>query len=268
MECLNGITGGQKLEIRPQDILTNQSGTGNLYNSLPAPWTEGSWRHEAISSIFQLGTCCQSLPVVAVLVGICYIRMLPARLCTWFLSHCKARIPAYHNQLPFHVNNSKPIPYIEDGYNMTLTDAPNDLGGRLRLNCARTTPELPRSNVSFWTAVYNPSTHTMWPGDLAPNYPDLWSSNFSLCPVNESDLLSEVETEALLARSHILLQQLDVLCSFSVIYTLNLDQTGARVGVALATLVAQMATSMSICQLQSKLAHSMPSIFPILARSS
>lgn len=26
---------------------------------------------------------------------------------------------------------------------MTLTEAPNDLGGRLRLNCARTTPEFP-----------------------------------------------------------------------------------------------------------------------------
>jgi hypothetical protein len=34
-------------------------------------------------------------------------------------------------------------PYIEDGYNITRTDAPKDLGGRLRLNCARTTPELP-----------------------------------------------------------------------------------------------------------------------------
>jgi hypothetical protein len=33
--------------------------------------------------------------------------------------------------------------YIEEGYNITLTDAPNDLGGRLCLNCALTTPELP-----------------------------------------------------------------------------------------------------------------------------
>lgn len=32
---------------------------------------------------------------------------------------------------------------MDDGYNITLTEAPNDLGGRLRLNCARTTPELP-----------------------------------------------------------------------------------------------------------------------------
>ena len=31
---------------------------------------------------------------------------------------------------------------------MTLTDAPNDFGGRLRLNCARTTPELPMPDIS------------------------------------------------------------------------------------------------------------------------
>jgi hypothetical protein len=34
--------------------------------------------------------------------------------------------------------------YIEDGYNIILTDAPKDLGGRLLRNCARTTPELPK----------------------------------------------------------------------------------------------------------------------------
>lgn len=33
--------------------------------------------------------------------------------------------------------------YIEEGYNITLTDAPNVLGGRLLLNCALTTPALP-----------------------------------------------------------------------------------------------------------------------------
>ena len=32
---------------------------------------------------------------------------------------------------------------MEDGYNMTLTEAPKDLGGRLRRNCALTMPELP-----------------------------------------------------------------------------------------------------------------------------
>ena len=33
--------------------------------------------------------------------------------------------------------------HIEDGYNMILSDAPNDLGGRLCVNLARTTPEFP-----------------------------------------------------------------------------------------------------------------------------
>lgn len=35
---------------------------------------------------------------------------------------------------------------------MTRTEAPKDLGGRLRLNCARTTPELPAvPNVNLWS---------------------------------------------------------------------------------------------------------------------
>jgi hypothetical protein len=44
-----------------------------------------------------------------------------------------------------HTPSSRPqrIAYIDDGYNMTLTDAPKLLGGRLDLNFARTTPELP-----------------------------------------------------------------------------------------------------------------------------
>lgn len=45
--------------------------------------------------------------------------------------------------ITFHANNSNPSTYIEEGYNMIRTDAPNDLGGRLRLNCALTMPELP-----------------------------------------------------------------------------------------------------------------------------
>lgn len=41
------------------------------------------------------------------------------------------------------------IDYIEDGYNMTLTDAPNDRGGRLLVNLARTTPLLPCGLVTL-----------------------------------------------------------------------------------------------------------------------
>ena len=47
--------------------------------------------------------------------------------------------PRRQSMLPTPAQTS----YIEDGYNITRTDAPKDLGGRLCLNCARTTPELP-----------------------------------------------------------------------------------------------------------------------------
>jgi hypothetical protein len=96
--------------------------------------------------------------------------------------------------LPFHATNSKPSSYIEDGYSITLTDAPKDLGGRLFLNCARTTPELPEKKVRITNfQIVLLLTHTMWPGDLSPDDPNLWSSNLSLRTVNESNLLSEVE---------------------------------------------------------------------------
>jgi hypothetical protein len=83
------------------------------------------------------------------------------------------RIEAFINHHHSHTTNSEPSPYIEDGYNITLTDAPKDLGGRLRLNCARTTPELPWKKVSLTSPIISPCDHTMWPGDLAPNDPDL-----------------------------------------------------------------------------------------------
>ena len=38
--------------------------------------------------------------------------------------------------------------YIALGYNMTRTEAPNDLGGRLLRKEARTTPEFPVHTVS------------------------------------------------------------------------------------------------------------------------
>ena len=70
-----------------------------------------------------------------------YFIRLPARLCTHSCLDL-VTIEAFINH-SFHATNSKPSSYIEDGYNITRTDAPKDLGGRLRLNCARTTPELP-----------------------------------------------------------------------------------------------------------------------------
>ncbi len=109
-------------------------------------------------------------PVSAIaLIGICFIRRLPARLCTHRcpdpvteLRHSSTTIISTHP-------NSDPSSYIEDGYNITLTDAPKDLGGRLRLNCARTTPELPGGSVSLNSSINYPAQHTMWPGNLAPN---------------------------------------------------------------------------------------------------
>ena len=51
---------------------------------------------------------------------------------------------------PMQPNSRKDRPfYIEDGYNIILTDAPKDFGGRLRLNCARTTPEFPVHSNQF-----------------------------------------------------------------------------------------------------------------------
>lgn len=63
--------------------------------------------------------------------------------------------------------------HIEDGYNITRTDAPKDLGGRLRLNCARTTPELPIGYQSPFLIYCPLLQHTMWSGNLAPNDSDL-----------------------------------------------------------------------------------------------
>lgn len=55
--------------------------------------------------------------------------------------------PVTESRMSYQPSTATPTPdepsYIEDGYNMILTDAPKDLGGRLRRNCARTTPELP-----------------------------------------------------------------------------------------------------------------------------
>jgi len=60
---------------------------------------------------------------------------------------------------------------------MMRTVAPNDLGGRLFLNCALTTPELPEnlSDVVLGHAFL--PIRTVWPGDLAPHHSDLCAAN-------------------------------------------------------------------------------------------
>lgn len=66
---------------------------------------------------------------------------------------------------------------------------------------------------------------TVGAGDLAPDHPNVGAADLTLGPVNESDLLAEVEAGGL-----------------GVLNALNLDQTGVGVGVTLSTLVAQVAT--------------------------
>lgn len=75
-----------------------------------------------------------------------FIGILSAMLCLHLpLPHCRDRILPDH-QPPQCLQTPNHPSYIEDGYSITLTDAPKDFGGRLRLNCARTTPELPWEN--------------------------------------------------------------------------------------------------------------------------
>jgi hypothetical protein len=66
---------------------------------------------------------------------------------------------------------------------------------------------------------------TVWAGDLAPDYSDLRALNFSLCPIDEGNLLAEVEVGG-----------------FGVIDTLYLDETCVGVGIALSTLITQVTT--------------------------
>lgn len=68
----------------------------------------------------------------------------------------------------------------------------------------------------------------VWPGDLAPDDTDLGAPDLLLAPVDESDLLAEVEVGAL-----------------GVVNTLNLDQAGGRAGSVTRALVAQV-TSLDV----------------------
>lgn len=81
---------------------------------------------------------------------------------------------------------------------MMRTEAPKDFAGRGVANLARTTPELPIQRVSqistaLRTYPRNPSTHTMWSGNLAPDNADLSAANLLLTPVDERNLLAKVE---------------------------------------------------------------------------
>lgn len=80
---------------------------------------------------------------------------------------------------------------------MILTDAPNDFGGRLCLNCALTTPELPVDRYLRLVTcpdITGRGSRTMRPRNLSPNDPYLRSLNLPLRSVDERNLLSQVET--------------------------------------------------------------------------
>lgn len=98
---------------------------------------------------------------------------------------------------------------------MMRTMAPRDLGGRLCLNCARTTPELPVGgdlsamlliclpfvrllippNLSFHSppAVRGVRKRTVRAGDLAPDDTDLGAADLLLATVDVGNALAVVE---------------------------------------------------------------------------
>ena len=47
-------------------------------------------------------------------------------------------------------------------------------------------------------ASHRIASHTVWPSDLAPDYPDVRAANLTLRPVNESNLLAQVEAAIVL----------------------------------------------------------------------
>lgn len=69
---------------------------------------------------------------------------------------------------------------------------------------------------------------SVWSGDLAPDHADLGAADLLLAPVDESNLLAEIEVGGV-----------------GVINTLNLDQAGSRAGGVTRALVAQV-TSLDV----------------------
>jgi len=82
----------------------------------------------------------------------------------------------------------------------------------------------------------------MWPSNLSPDDSDLGSSNLLRRTIDKSNLLSEVEAGIHVSISTSSIHLSNVLCGLGIRYTFNLDQACAWGSVALATLVAQMAT--------------------------
>ena len=85
--------------------------------------------------------------------------------------------------------------------------------------CAATLATRSRQHLAYASVP----EHTVWPGHLAPDDPDLGSSYLLLAAVYICDALAGVESR-----------------SFLVVDALDLDERGVRVRVALASLVRQM----------------------------
>lgn len=85
----------------------------------------------------------------------------------------------------------------------------------------------------------------MRPGDLAPDHPDVGAADLTLGPVDESDLLAQVEGSGLRVVNTLDLDQAvsisDPILMFNT-YVRGWLVPGAGVDAALATLVAQVAT--------------------------
>lgn len=94
----------------------------------------------------------------------------------------------------------------------------------------------------------------MCPSDLAPDHTDLGAPNLPLSTVDESHLLAKVEPVRSLSH-HVPISRLiarsDSPSGIGVIHTLDLDQAGVRVGVALSTLVTQVAAPVETLQVNS-----------------
>jgi len=79
---------------------------------------------------------------------------------------------------------------------------------------------------------------TVWSGDLAPDHADLGAADLLLAPVDESNLLAEIEVGGV-----------------GVINTLNLDQAGSRAGGVTRALVAQVTSPKPISSVQNSVAR-------------
>lgn len=98
------------------------------------------------------------------------------------------------------------------------------------------------------TLHYLQCVRTVWSGNLAPNNPDLWSSDLLLCAVDESNLLSEVEANnPSVSNPYGLVSVCNVLGRVGVVNALDLDQAGTWGSVALSTGVAQVTTPTRYC---------------------